>query len=223
MAYFPAADSNDYIDTPDASPGPDSIRTIFTIVMYLRPDTWANGISNQNIFCYGVQPSNNFTCVFYLDPSGVPYFFGSKNGSSIGVEIDGTAVGYSDGQGAYLAVTRDGVFAGGRGKILKSLDGITWTDITTLYAGGSGGLYNTTETFRVGRGITSLGGVGFKGYIGNLRQLNAYNDPTSAVTYTNFNPSSYVSGITFNTTTTYGPNPQTWTIHGNASIVGPMV
>lgn len=220
LAYFPTNDLADYIDTPAVFNNTSFLRSLFTVRFYIRPVTWTPA-SDRSIFAFGATYGTNWSVYCALNSIGQVYAIYSKSGTTInGGDVSSTAIALGDNVGAHIAVSR--YYSTGEGHVYISTDGVSWTDITQDNGAVTGFLYNSTSTLKIGGGFAGFG-EGFKGYIGRFQIVPQAESPGDSIFCTNFNPDYYSTGSSFSCPTTYGPTPQTWTLRGNASIVGPMV
>lgn len=221
LAYFPTNSLADYIDTPAVLANTTYLRSLFTARFYIRPVTWTPA-SDRMIFAFGNTLASNWAVYCALNSLGQIYAVYSKSGTTInGGDVSSTPLGLADNEGIHIAVSR--YYGDGAGFVYKSVDGVSWTDITDTDSPTTGLLYNTTSTLKIGGGFSGFG-AGFEGYIGNFRVVPDDENPTAETFCSSFNPSIYSSGSSFACPTTFNSSPaQTWTLRGSASIVGPML
>lgn len=220
LAYFADNDLADYIDTPATTNNTGIIRSTFTARFYIRPTTWTPA-SDRMIFAFGAASNSNWSAYCAINLLGQVYAVYSRGGSTVnGGDVSSSPLGLADNVGIHIAVSR--YYSTGVGKVYKSIDGVSWTDITQDNGPTTGLLYNSTSTLKIGGGFSGFG-AGFSGYIGKFQIVVGSENPTGLQFGSNFDPSIYSTGSSFSCPTTYGPSPQAWTLRGDASIVGPTI
>lgn len=197
--------ATNHFSTPDST-ALFSLRSTFTITLCLEAVDWTSAF--QWLFSYGLIGTNN-SMNMALYPDGSVTFQASTNGTADNIEAVSTSLGFTDGVRGYIKVTRTSSSSGGI-KILKSTDGISWTDITSSVTNSASALYNTNQPFILG-GYPTGAANSFNGRIYSMKAGPGYEGPSSVTV--NFAPNSYISGSTFTS-----PTGEVWTISGNARI-----
>jgi len=204
--YTTASGATNYFSTPDGT-GANALRSSFTITLSLTPTTWTPA-SFMYLFSYGLE-SGSLCCSAYLLSDGKVYFNSSKNGTAYATTMESSALGFSAGTVGYIRITRS---TAGTGKIYKSTDGLTWTDVTAVLSSVSGTLYNTSGDFILS-GYAATSAYSVAGNT-NWMTLHAGYDSVDGSLALYFNPDEYLSGTSYTSST-----GEVWTLSGGAIIV----